>query len=276
MKIHLFFNKLCLTSMLVSCIPFLVGCNQSHDIELQNENTSSHMQKLVNCIYSASYEDLSYEPDTRAVQACDQLVNIKVVLPVDESELNIDVPEVAYASNLHDLQVIVRDYGADLVVVEDPLSSDKIVQMSEPKIKETLSPMVAESKNYLYSIGLTDFDIQEMLMEAGADESSLIPFTLALIEHDNQYYANLESSRKWSLIPSAYAAVTWTDAGKCALGALGLDILHCFSGSTAKTWSKAVIKRAFKAAASKFLGLGSLVVFLVDFGLCIGAVEVIF
>lgn len=272
MKIHLFFNKLCLTSMLVSCIPFLVGCNQSHDIELQNENTSSHMQKLVNCIYSALYEDLSYEPDTRAVQACDQLVNIKVVLPVDESELNIDVPEVAYASNLHDLQVIVRDYGADLVVVEDPLSSDKIVQMSEPKIKETLSPMVAESKNYLYSIGLTDFDIQEMLMEAGADESSLIPFTLALIEHDNQYYANLESSRKWSLIPSAYAAVTWTDTGKCALAAIGADIIYSFGPSPAKTWSKAVIKKAFKVAASKFIGPVGVFIMVAEFSLCMGVV----
>lgn len=95
---------------------------------------------------------------------------------------------------------------------------------------------------------------------------------MALIEHDNQYYANLESSRKWSLIPSAYAAVTWTDAGECALAAIGADIIHSFGQSAAKTWSKAVIKKALKVAASKFIGPVGVFIMVAEFSLCMGVV----
>jgi len=58
---------------------------------------------------------------------------------------------------------------------------------------------------------------------------------------------------------------------KCAMIAIGADVLWALGGSAASTWSIAMMTRAFGAVAKRFLGPIGVAIAVVSFGLCIGS-----
>lgn len=121
------------------------------------------------------------------------------------------------------------------------------------KAENALEPMVKESKQWLYSRGMSEADIQAMLTEEGATESELVPFVLGCMDAEN-----LQLTR----------SVDWEKAGNCALVAIGLDFTTFLGTSGIKTWGKAALKKAFKSVAQKALGPAGVAIAVIEFGVC--------
>lgn len=121
------------------------------------------------------------------------------------------------------------------------------------KVENALDPMVKESKQWLYSRGMSETDIQEMLREEGVTESELVPFVLGCMDAEK-----LQLTR----------STDWKKVGNCALIALGMDFTAFLSTSRSKTWGKAALKKVFKSVAQKALGPAGVAIAVIEFGLC--------
>lgn len=144
----------------------------------------------------------------------------------------------------------------DLGISISPTSSSNTIDsvfVDIKKVENALDPMVKQSKQWLYSRGMSETDIQVMLAEKGATESELVPFVLGCMEAEN-----LQLTRN----------VDWDKVGKCALIAIGLDFTAFLSNSGIKTWSKAALMRTFKSVALKAVGPAGVAIAVIQFGIC--------
>lgn len=144
----------------------------------------------------------------------------------------------------------------DLGISISPTSSSNTIDsvfVDIEKVENALNPMVKQSKQWLYSRGMSETDIQVMLAEKGATESELVPFVLGCMEAEN-----LQLTRN----------VDWEKVGKCALFAIGLDFTTFLGSSGIKTWTKAALIRTFKSVALKVVGPAGVAIAVIDFALC--------
>lgn len=151
------------------------------------------------------------------------------------------------------LDIIVNE-GAIISLTNDGFFNDSIY-VSEDSCRAALNPLLIESKKYLYGKGFSDDDIQQMLEENNADETMLVPLVMALVEE--------EKNQELSLVIKSRNSIT-----TCAMQAIGLDIVYSLTQSSAKTWSKKVIKKLFKTVAKRALGPVGVAIAVVEFTLC--------
>ena len=259
-------KKSVLSIVIFSVILLIAGCTSQKDEELMQErrNYLSEFMHVRKCSFQ---ENISPVAATKAVSA--KASYIQVRYPIEDLPgKGIEVPDYKAVKTLNDLERIVIDYGAELAVIDDPARPD-VIEISEPRIQTAMQPLVLQSKRYLYSMGLNEDDIAEMLEETEADESVLIPLTIELADSDIHYLAQ-KQNRRFSIIPNAYA-LSWGDAGDCALSALGLDVVMALNRSGAKALTKNALKQALKAVAKRCVGYIGVAIFVVDFGACLGS-----
>lgn len=255
--------------LIALAIPLVfVGCGtQESEYEKFKQTKKEFFSDFVSLQKDAFKKDITPTSLTKSYNP--NHTNLRAIFPIEGEYTGFsDLLEVDEVSTMQDLQNMASEYAVSFEVVESPGESDIIIPVSGESISEALNPMVLRSKQYLYSLGLTEYDIQEMVQEADSDESALIPFTLALIESESEYYA-MREYRRFSLIPSAYADWDWQEIGSCALQALGFDIICSLRASAAKTWTKAAMKKAFKTVACKVIGPVGAAIFVIDFAICI-------
>ena len=128
------------------------------------------------------------------------------------------------------------------------------IYIDAEKAEKCLCSMVKESKQWLYSKGMSETDIQSMLTEEGATESELVPFVLGCMDAENRVVSAVN--------------VDWDKAEHCALAALGLDFTTFLGTSGIKTWGKVALKKAFKCVAQKALGPAGAAIAAIEFGVC--------
>lgn len=245
------------------------GCiSQKEEYRFKNDKTflSGFM-----CLREKAFsENISPKNVTKAPSYNDDIAYLRVCYPIDDLSGNgIEVPNYEAVTTLSDIERIVVEYGAQLSIVEDPTVSEDIIAVSEESIQIAIQPMIQQSKQYLYSLGVNDSDIAEMLEDADANESVLVPFSIALVESDIHYLTQRKARRN-SLIPTAYAALSWGDAGACALEALGFDVVLALDRSGASVLTKAAMKKALKAVAKRCVSYIGVAIFVIDFGICLG------
>lgn len=164
-------------------------------------------------------------------------------------------------------------HGADAIIQYEPTATNTEYQINVPieTIITALNPLVQESKQYLYSKGFTEQDIQQMIAEEGAEETDLIPFVMALTQVENSpevaknyldFFVNSANARE----------ITWSDAGACAVAALLGDFAGFAYGSSATVWSISAMKTAFKSIAKKALGPVGVAIAVAEFGICLTGV----
>lgn len=245
---------------------FFSGCNAQDECFNARNQRRAFLSEYAVLMEQAFKEDISPISATKSTSGSD--VKLRLCLPLDEVHASsFDVPEASSATTWGEIRDIVSEYSASLEISECPSDSDILIPVSYESTVSALQPMVENSRRYLYSIGMTDMDISEMIQEAETDESSLIPFTFALLEAEQQYYA-MKEARHISILPRAYA-VSWGDVGHCALQALGVDIIASLRLSGAKVWTKAALKSAFKAVAKRVVGPIGVAIFAIEFSICI-------
>ena len=206
----------------------------------------------------------------RAVAPPADQLTVYLQFPADPS------PKTATAvQDVHSMYGLVDlIHQANATLQYAPSGGDANFQMDIPleTISNSLAPLIQESKQFLYSKGFTERDIQEMIAEENATEADLIPLVMIITrEENNRAY----SHRPYNLFPvnSAYAKLAWSDVGACAMEAVGADILYSLGKSSATVWSVAAIKKAFTTVAKRMLGPIGVAIAVVDFSWCLMRAE---
>ena len=188
-------------------------------------------------------------------------------MPTKEFERKLDDVEC-----FKDILVLAEETGMEFSTKYSE-NSNYTIQLSEAKVKQSLDPLVTQSKQYLYSKGFTEQEIQEMLKENNADETELVRLVVGItaLENSAQNTAsllNINSFGSFGLFATPAYAQSIEQVGDCALKALGADFLFAARGSAIKTWGKAAIKKAFRAIAQKVLGPVGVGIAVITFGYC--------
>ena len=130
-----------------------------------------------------------------------------------------------------------------------------------------LNPAVQEAKEYLYSKGLTEREIQTIITQENGTELDLIPLVMymTVIEQDKPIAFDISSL----FSTPAYAKLTTKDVLLCSAAAIGADILWALGISDTTKWSKKAITKAFGTVAKRFLGPIGVAIAVVSFGVCL-------
>lgn len=190
----------------------------------------------------------------------------------DSTTVYVEFPDSAaqdstYAiETVEDLFNLARTTSA-VFHVEDSVVTENSVVVSETRAKEALEPMLIESYQYLYNQGMSDEEIQEMLLEENADPTVLIPLVLALQEYDTQ---NLSFNKVKTFTPLSllvtpvYAKFEIGKAFGCVASTFGFNVLNASKGAL----TKAAIKLAFRTVSSTISGGVPALLFVVEVAVC--------
>lgn len=180
----------------------------------------------------------------------------------------------AQFDNINSLQSLSNLLQSTNAVVQyEPTASNSNYSLSVDTnaVTTSLNPLVQDSKEFLYTKGFTEQDIQQMLVEENAVETDLIALAMVITENEATYPVARNYSS--SFVNSAQA-LTWSEVGHCASHALGMDVLFSLGSSGATVWTMGAIKTAFKSVAKRMLGPIGVAIAVVDFGFCLAGVEI--
>lgn len=141
--------------------------------------------------------------------------------------------------------------------------------------EEVLQPTLQEAKNYLYSQGYSEYDIQELLAadEDGPamQELDLIPAVMTLVAEQE----NLSGSTNFNMISMFGSEARAADIGDCAVDAFGIkEVIVILGGqSINSSLGKALMKKAVRKVATKALGVVGALIFAYDFADCMGWID---
>ena len=88
-------------------------------------------------------------------------------------------------NTLQDIVDLMHETNAILQYETTPTNEDYQINLPIETITNSLNPLVLESKQYLYTKGFSEQDIQQMIAEENAEEVDLIPFVMALTQTES-------------------------------------------------------------------------------------------
>lgn len=169
-----------------------------------------------------------------------------------------------YTYDINGMASLVANYQG--VITYQPSSNSYSFTVPLNQVQQTLNPLIVEARAYLHARGLTDPEIDQMIIDEGGQEVDLVPFATTLAEYEKSGTGFTGMNYMSIFGNAAYAG----DVGHCAMVALGVDALWALGGSNASSWSKAAIKKAFGAVAKRFLGPVGVAIAVTSFALCLG------
>ena len=166
-------------------------------------------------------------------------------------------------NTIQDLSHLIQYTGAVLEYEPTPINVDYQINVPIHSVEFSLQPMVTEAKQYLYTKGFTEWEIQDMIATEGGTEYDLIGLVMVISDTENNPSFASNYPNLFLFMNTAYAG----SFAECAWRALG------FTGGAAAYnnmvgWTKAAIKSAFKAIARQVLGPIGIAVALVTFVWC--------
>ena len=160
-----------------------------------------------------------------------------------------------------ELMELVRRTGANISLVDDGNNNYSIL-LSDDECVEALVPLVDKSKRYLFSQGLNEFELENILSENNIDETSLVPFAFTLAELEEMQNTYGEKQADGTI------KVDWDKVKLCASSVIGLDILEELATTGTTKLSKTVLKKVFKKVATKICGPVGALIAVAEFSLC--------
>lgn len=265
------FALLTLNLVVVLCVFIFNSCKKA-----VYENSDA---KKANARFVAALDKTKHSIATVALAKINNNYNVRTlsVAPVsDEVNGYIQFPnEVTSATNTmfqatNSIEALANLlYTQDAVLQYDPTPTNSNYQINLPveTVKDNLNPLVEESKQFLYSKGFTEEDIQKMIAEEHAEETDLIPLVMIVTQAEN---GQLVAKNYLNLLPIriANANVDWGQVGHCALHAVGMDVVTAFAASGASVWTTAAISTAFRSVTKRALGPIGAAIAVIDFSFC--------
>lgn len=198
-------------------------------------------------MYSTSGRTISENIDLSGISTFQQIMDF------DNTEVGVTYSDGRTTNNISDDQELIANYS-----------------ISVENAKTALQPTLSEAKNYLYSKGYTDADIQYLLAadEEGPamSEADLIPAVMSLIAEEQKTNSLTLNQRIPNLfVTSAYAS----QIGSCVGDALGISlIVETVAGGLNTKIGKALLKKAIRKVAARTLGWVGAAIFVYEFGDC--------
>lgn len=148
-------------------------------------------------------------------------------------------------------------------------------EVSDPVIKHALSPLLSESKQFLYDKGFTEAEIQTMITDAGGTEDDLILLTLMISSDEANQQTLAKACHTFNpFATSAYASNIDTEKVlSCAIATIGWDFRQAAKGLKPTPWTKALIKKAFRKIAVRLLGPIGVMVAVAEFSTCVAGID---
>lgn len=268
--------------ILITCGVFIIqSCQQSELFDSKKEIVAK--KKFLNSVPN-SIENLSLIKVTKLSDLSSTTKSIKT--KTNQSEMAIislySLPNATTSSNLNTVSSfsqLMNVGGTEVsVMYSDGSMSDNISGSQElitsyeipvQEAQQSLQPTLIEAKNYLFSKGLTDSDIQDFL-SADSDgpamsESDLIPAVMMLIAEEERSSSLAHVNFTNPFITSAYAS----QIGECAGDALGVSAIAAVVSEGLHTAAgKELMKKAMRKVASRALGWVGAAIFVYEFGDC--------
>lgn len=260
---------LTLNLLIVLCVFIFESCKKSNYESSQSGQAKdkflsalNHNKKLIGATAFKS----SSTTITRSVAPANEQPTVYESVYVDfPTEVSTEANAMYQNTNsIQALSDLINLFDADLEYEPSETNSTYQIDIPVEPVINSLNPLIAEAKQYLYAKGFSDSEIQNMIVTEGGTEQDLIPFVMSLSQIENSQqvaynYPNL-------FVNSANAMNTYV---KCAMVAIGADALWALGGSAAASWSKAAMARAFGAVAKRFLGPIGVAIAVVSFGVCL-------
>lgn len=166
-------------------LPFavLASCQSEKVVQTSEINENSVSLVTMRSFYNDCLKQPVIVPNvtsTRAVNAC----NTTLAPVYLESPQPLLLDEAISKKNLvtfNDVIALQDELGISISSTPSSYTIDSVF-VDTKKVENALDPMVKESKQWLYSRGMSETDIQEMLREEGATESELVPFVLGCMD----------------------------------------------------------------------------------------------
>ena len=266
-----------ITLPLIACVvvAFLESCQKDTARITLTKEPTAYLKSFTASLPSVINKDIRFKADDMTNRragstASSDMIEIGVNFPENTSQVYTD--QCDNINTLEDMARIAHESGAEFD--PQPVGTDGyMIAISKNALTGSLEDMINDAKNFLYGKGFTEEDIQEMLEENDADETTLIPFVLALsvVEAQQSEEENDQLSLS-SLIPCtkvSAAGVTQDEVLNCAIQAVGADLIMQLGKSEVKTWSVKVVKRLFKTVLPKMVGAAGVAIMIIDFTMCI-------
>lgn len=270
LRFLLLFNLIILLSMFVihSCQREQYERSESGIANVNFTNMLKNNKRQIGHITISLTDKKQNVTNRLSPQNSDEIISY-LEFPSNTSDETINLYQ--QTNSINELANLIDNHNARLQYEETSSNSQYPIILPIDKIKKSLSPLVREAKNYLISKGFTENDIEQMIAEENAEETDLIPLVMVATETENGKF----TSNNLIFFPSnfAYAKLKWSEVGHCALHALGADIVFSLASSSATFWTVTSLKVAFKTVAKRALGPIGAAIAVVDFGLCLGGVE---
>jgi hypothetical protein len=246
-----------------------IGITNSHVLEKPNNNLASN-----------SYDDYSNDPiiqeNTQTV--CFAFNPNEINLESQVEDTNTLGDALNSGGNLTSIDGMdINNGGSDTGGTND--GSEELEQYCfEVPVQPTqqeLDPVVQEARNYLYSKGFTNNEIDDMVIDEDGQEEDLIALAAVMTSLEDGQNSTSSNFRITNLFfNSAYAQsnvpeITPAEVGTCAMIAIGADVLWALGGSSASSWTKKAMKKAFGAVAKRMLGPIGVAIAVVTFGICL-------
>jgi len=168
-----------------------------------------------------------------------------------------------------DMLDLCQKYGAQFSMVDDGMMDDSI-QISVEAAEAALTPLADASREFLRQHGLTDAEMDGILVELNLDNSCFIVLSMALcVAEEEQTMSELT----WRVNPfalTANAASAGDMAWNCAMHASGItDILALVRDEVAFRLTKYAVTKVLRLALPRMFGWVSAAVMIVKYADCL-------
>lgn len=240
---------------------------KDYKVNINGINIKNHIQSNTNIIKSNSTSGNSFHSNSISTE--NNIITAYLQFPVEPSPSPTLIQEV---NTIQKLTEIIHSNNAILQYESTVSNIMYPIDIPVDGVTSQLQPLIYESKQYLYSKGLTEQDIQQMIIEDSAQEVDLIPFVMGLTQTENVPIATINYSH--FLFNTSFArSISWSDVGSCAInGIIGDLTLVMGLSAVSSRWSVLAIKSAFKTVAKRALGPVGVAIAVAEFSFCLGQI----
>lgn len=251
--------------LFIGFISLIQACT-SEDLDYEEKKFN---EKIENSIDEISGINITNKKNYSA-KSNNELENIYIL----SNELNYKL-NLRSRENLQTFDDLINLSREEDVIISDRIQNDcEIVEtflIDEQIVLDALSPAITEAKNIIRNQGISDQELNQILIETGASEEDLVPVIMLFNSANNNGYNNLAFNNSLNLfVGNSYAQqFNLTKAKDCAIVALGLNLFD-IARNIGETGFKAALKAALRGVGTKFLGPIGIAITIAEWAWCYG------
>ncbi|NCF42202.1 MAG: hypothetical protein GWP32_04835 [Bacteroidetes bacterium] len=233
----------------------------SSESETQNPNSEEFINSVAKSMFNINSIPLSNNLFLRTDE-----ISSTIYLTKDPEQSFDDSETLNSIESIEGLVNISNQYELELSESID--GNDEVIKtysIPEQPIIDSFEPSIQSAKNYLYSLGFSDLEIETELQ--GSEESNLVIAVMGLIDAENQNSGSITFNYNDLFGQSAHAMAMPQDWYDCLLRSVGIDaVVELFNGKVTKT----IAKKAIRKIVSRTLGWVGAAIAVYQYGDCMG------